>query len=94
MVKSYAFLEVIRGEGKVKKYCLVAREIIIGRHIDNNIVLVDEMVSSHHVKIIFANNNYLIMDLDSLNGLTVNGEAVPHHLRRKPCMEAKVAPDL
>ena len=40
----------------------------IGRAADNDIVIDQEMVSSHHAQIIVTDDRYLIKDLDSTNG--------------------------
>lgn len=54
--------------------------VTVGRANDNDIVLNDEMVSKHHARIIIQGNNYLIEDLGSSNGTTVNGQQVKSHI--------------
>ncbi len=45
---------------------------LIGRAVDNNIVLADEMVSAHHARITFHGGQWLLEDLGSRNGTYVN----------------------
>ena len=52
------------------------REIIIGRSSELDMVLVEDMVSRKHAKIITEDNNVTIQDLGSTNGTFVNGEKV------------------
>ncbi len=46
----------------------------IGRHADNDIVIDDATVSAHHAVIEKMPYGYQIRDLESTNGLRVNGE--------------------
>lgn len=48
----------------------------IGRMDDNNIVLKDNNVSKHHAKIIFANGQFYIEDLQSTNGTYINAKRI------------------
>ena len=48
----------------------------IGRASDNNLMIEDKAVSSHHVKITSFFKSAYIEDLSSTNGVTVNGEKV------------------
>jgi pSer/pThr/pTyr-binding forkhead associated (FHA) protein len=52
------------------------REIVIGRSSDLDMVLVEDMVSRKHAKIVTSNNRVSIQDLGSTNGTFVNGEKV------------------
>jgi hypothetical protein len=52
------------------------REIIIGRSSDLDMVLVEDMVSRKHAKIITDDKGVSIQDLGSTNGTFVNGEKI------------------
>ncbi|MBI3180451.1 MAG: FHA domain-containing protein, partial [Deltaproteobacteria bacterium] len=51
-------------------------EILIGRASDLDLVLVEDMVSRKHAKVIAAPAGLTIMDLGSTNGTFVNGEKI------------------
>ena len=51
-------------------------EFRIGRSDDNELVLLDPAVSRYHAAIRPSDQGYVIFDLDSSNGVRVNGEAV------------------
>ncbi len=64
-------------DGVVLQECPLDKErMTIGRKDDNDIVINNLAVSSHHAAIITIMNDSFIEDLDSTNGMLVNGEAV------------------
>ncbi len=64
-------------DGVVLQECLLDKErMTIGRKDDNDIVINNLAVSSHHAAIITIMNDSFIEDLDSTNGMLVNGEPV------------------
>lgn len=52
------------------------REVVIGRSTDLDMVLVDEMVSRRHAKLVLRKDKVELADLGSTNGVFVNGERV------------------
>ncbi|MBF0188262.1 MAG: cyclic nucleotide-binding domain-containing protein [Magnetococcales bacterium] len=46
----------------------------LGREADNDIVIQDMSVSRHHLKLTFRRGRYVIQDLESSNGLLINGK--------------------
>ena len=69
--KQHAFLEVM-DESK-QKYELGEGEIIIGRIPECDIQLAVDNVSRRHARLTFRNEEYQIEDLNSTNGIYVNG---------------------
>ncbi|WP_455221595.1 FHA domain-containing protein [Kaarinaea lacus] len=58
---------------KVQEIELKSGTITVGRAKDNDIQLNDPTVSSHHAKIVTVMHNSYIEDLDSKNGVFING---------------------
>lgn len=55
---------------------LTAEQTRIGRAADNDVVIDDPSVSSHHAEILREGNGYRLRDRGSTNGLYVNGKLV------------------
>lgn len=68
-----AYFEIISSDGKNELFELGEREISIGRSPRCDIHLPSESVSRRHARVTFRNEEYFIEDLDSTNGLYVNG---------------------
>lgn len=71
-------LEVLKiGQGnsilKVGSVIPISARLTIGRKEDNQLILDDQYVSGHHAVIFLKNNDYVIQDLKSTNGVVVNG---------------------
>lgn len=70
-------LKFISGKYQGGEFPLRAnREIVIGRSSDLDMVLVEDMVSRKHAKIVTGEGNVVIQDLGSTNGTFVNGEKI------------------
>jgi pSer/pThr/pTyr-binding forkhead associated (FHA) protein len=61
-------------EGRTTVVPLLRDEITIGRNEGNTIRLTERNVSRSHARLMKHNGSYLIEDLGSYNGITVNGE--------------------
>lgn len=71
-------LVVFGGDGNRRKFELGNKKIIkLGKKSDNDIVINDKTVSRYHVEIQQSeNNSYLLKDLNSTNGTSINGMKV------------------
>jgi pSer/pThr/pTyr-binding forkhead associated (FHA) protein len=70
------------GEKKERIY-LGENEVVIGRIPDCDIQLLVDNVSRMHARIIYRNEEYQIEDLDSMNGVYVNGIKVEKCILRE-----------
>ena len=77
----HAFLEVM-GE-KRDRIFIGDDEVIIGRTPDCDIQLLVENVSRRHARIIYKNEEYQVEDMDSTNGVYVNGIKVERCILRQ-----------
>ncbi len=64
-------LTVQPGSAKVE---LTQQEAIFGRHSEADVRLAFAEISRRHCRVFFENGQWRIVDLDSLNGLWINGE--------------------
>jgi len=66
-------LRVITGPDEKKKFDLNRKITRIGKKEDNEVALLDNTVSRHHVEIEMTADSYLLKDLNSTNGTFING---------------------
>jgi predicted component of type VI protein secretion system len=59
---------------------LTRPDMVIGRHSDADVRLALPDISRRHCRVVFADNRWKVFDLNSLNGLFVNGERVQQAL--------------
>jgi pSer/pThr/pTyr-binding forkhead associated (FHA) protein len=71
-----AGIVVIKGPNVGEKFFLIKPKFEIGRSHDSDILLDDVTVSRKHAVLDKVGNDYIISDLNSLNGTYVNGEIV------------------
>lgn len=57
-----------------REFALTRPELVVGRVEDNDIVIEHRSVSRNHAKIVFDGRTHKIIDLQSANGILVNGE--------------------
>jgi len=82
MVTTYRL--VMRGGPTVgKSFSLEKNEIFIGRDLSNDIVINDGEISRRHTRLFLQGSNYVVEDLGSTNGTSVNGQRLmgPYILR-------------
>jgi len=65
---------IVNTKGKIKSYRITKSEINIGRRTDNSISITDATVSAYHAQIFYYSGKFYVKDLDSTNGVYVNGE--------------------
>jgi pSer/pThr/pTyr-binding forkhead associated (FHA) protein len=76
-------LEVVEGPGAGRQTRL-AGALEVGRDPSAGMVLEDDLVSRHHVRVIEEAGGALVEDLGSLNGTFVNGQEVHAPTRMRP----------
>ena len=57
-------------------YRLNRKIISIGRHADNDIIVSDPHISRHHAQLRAAQGYFILLDLNSTGGTSINGERV------------------
>jgi signal transduction histidine kinase/pSer/pThr/pTyr-binding forkhead associated (FHA) protein len=82
LMTTYELL-VVKGPGKGQVYPLAGDEVIIGRDPSCELSFDDRTLSRQHVKIVKNGDSLTIEDLNSVNGLLVNG-------MRESCAELRV----
>ncbi len=70
------------GQSVLKEYSLQTEPITIGRSPQSSICIDNPAVSFSHTKIYFKDGNYVVEDLNSLNGTFVNGKRVTQAVLR------------
>lgn len=75
-VRERAFLQILNPQERKRVIELGDSDIVIGRSPDCDIRFVVENVSRKHVRVYFQNEEFMIEDLDSTNGLFINGVKV------------------
>ncbi|TAH30323.1 MAG: FHA domain-containing protein [Cytophagales bacterium] len=68
-------LQVVAGAFS-KNYRLNKPTMTIGRAANNDIIIPEQTVSSHHATLTIENGNFFISDMDSTNGTFVNGTRI------------------
>jgi len=69
-------LRFLRGRFQGRVVDVPETGMSIGRSGDNDLVLDDDGVSRHHCRIVFSGGRWLVEDLNSTNGVRVNGRQI------------------
>jgi Protein of unknown function (DUF3662)/FHA domain len=69
----YAAMVLRTPQGPGQAYPINREVVHIGRHTTNDIVVNDQRVSRYHAEIRFERGQFILYDLGSLNGVSVNG---------------------
>src|SRR5579859_3798174 len=73
---------VQKGATKGKTYPLVGKVVSLGSGPENNIRIMDGAVSGKHAGVAIDDNKFEIVDLNSKNGVLVNGKKTPRRFLR------------
>jgi pSer/pThr/pTyr-binding forkhead associated (FHA) protein len=76
-VSRFGKLVCLGGPRAGREYELPNRTLVIGRAPDADIVLEDQFASRHHAEIRYSDGAYQIFDLNSKNGVVINGQKLP-----------------
>ena len=71
-----ATIKIISGANSGETYSLDARETMLGRHPDCQVVLKDSTVSRRHARFLKQDNHFVIDDVGSQHGTRVNGDVI------------------
>lgn len=82
------YLESIGATGRTRRFDLTPGGVTIGRATDNDLVITQdflgwETVSRHHARIRGQAGGWIVEDLDSMNGVYVNGRRTGRNLLRE-----------
>ena len=83
-------LYVTDGPNKGKSFALCDGITTIGRSSDNDIRILDRGVSRHHAKLVKKDGRISIVDLNSLQGVIIDGEKIEPGLEREIGKGSKV----
>ena len=80
-----AALEFKDTAGNVVRFALTTPSLTLGRSADNDLIVPDSVpeadtVSQHHAQFRRDQDDYIVRDLNSPNGLTVNGRHTNHNV--------------
>jgi len=78
-------LEVVEGDATARSVPLGAGPVRIGRAPSNELMLADDKASRTHAQIVREGWNYVVEDLRSTNGVTVNGAKVERAVLAPGC---------
>jgi pSer/pThr/pTyr-binding forkhead associated (FHA) protein len=76
MANDNYILVIKRGPNQGKGFPLDSALTTVGRYTGNTVIIPDETISRHHARIRKTDEGYSIEDLNSANGLFVNGSRV------------------
>jgi DNA-binding response OmpR family regulator len=86
-------LLVLHIDGQLQQTWSLAQAVTrIGRWEDNDIVIADRWISRHHAEIRRQGNRYLVADLDSKNGLFLNGQRLGRPIALEDGDRIQIAP--
>ena len=69
-------LVIVSGPREGMEFDLPEEQLTIGRSSESGLVIRDDYTSTHHARLMLWNDQWVIQDLDSTNGTTVDGATV------------------
>ena len=87
-----ALLVLTQDDKPLRNWSLTEKVTTIGRWDDNDVVIPDRWVSRHHAEIHREGVRYVIHDLDSKNGLYVNGTRISGSIALEDGDQIQIAP--
>jgi transcriptional regulator with AAA-type ATPase domain/pSer/pThr/pTyr-binding forkhead associated (FHA) protein len=78
-------LELVEGDAGPQSVTLGAKAIRVGRAAGNDIVLVDDRASRNHAQVVREGWNFVLEDLHSTNGVSVNGTQIERAVLEPGC---------
>jgi len=74
-----ARIEILKGNDAGAQFKITGSTVRLGRSADSDIVVTDASVSRNHAELIRVNESFVIKDLNSSNGVFVNGKKIKEH---------------
>ncbi len=72
-------LEILKGKDAGLQFRITGDRVLFGRANDVDVVVSDPVASRHHAELIRIGTSFLVKDLNSSNGVYVNGQKIIEH---------------
>ncbi len=79
--RSGPLLRMLRNEDKTTVFKLVQGKSTVGRDLNNDIIIEDQLVSKSHAAVYVENGDIYIEDMNSSNGVYVNGKKISRRIK-------------
>ena len=79
---TYATIHLRLSDGRVQSYDIEQQIVLIGRGVSNDLIIPDRTVSANHARLTFKNGRFLLEDLGSTGGTTIDGQPLPPNTAR------------
>lgn len=74
-----ARIEILKGKDSGSQFRITGDRVLFGRSNDVDVIVDDKVVSRHHAELVRIGTSFLIKDLNSSNGVFVNGQKILEH---------------
>jgi len=64
-------------DGRVQSYNIEQQIVLIGRGVSNDLIIPDRTVSANHARLTFKNGRFILEDLGSTGGTTIDNQPLP-----------------